>query len=179
MKKILILSTLTLAIPVVALAQDTKVANPFSVRAGWSYLTNKDARDATSAGGFTLGVGYDFWAGRSGERYSVDVDYSQHSGNGNKLDAWYFQLAVRAPFQAMNTAMNSNQVSFYYGAGLGVFDFRASGGGFSESRTRFGGSLILGAKVSPNAAIELFYRISDKIDGADVNSLGILLNVKF
>lgn len=188
-----------------SLAQSTRPLQPFSLRAGVSYLTDADARRSTSNTGFTIGGSYDFFQGKASERYSLDVDYNQHSGNGNKLDSWAFQLAVRAPFEQGETA---GKTSFYYGAGLGFFRHRSTGsttttttggggggGGtqiaypagttttttssFSNTKTVFGGSLILGVRFQQNAYAELAYRISGKVEGVNANNLNLEVGFKF
>ena len=183
MTKILLASSIAFAIPVMALAQDTHPDNPFTVRAGFSYLTDSTARSVTSDFGWTIGGSYDFLKGKSNERYSIDVDYGEHRANGFDIVTWSFQLAVRVPFTGGAATMDNSNVSFYYGAGIGLFEHHFSGtsassGNFSRDKGVLGGTLLLGAKFSQNASLELFYRISDDI-GPNVNTVGLELGWRF
>lgn len=186
MKRLLLVSTCILAIQGAALAQTEHVLAPFGIRGGYSYLTDHDSRGATSNNGWTVGASYDFYQGKMNERYSFDVDYDRHNGNGNTIDTWAFQVAARIPVSSfMGSSTDTNRNNFYVGAGLGLFRHHLSAdatplsGSFSETKSRFGGEVLAGVQFAQNANVEIYYRLSDKIDGVNCNTVGIELGWHF
>src|SRR5690242_18431327 len=115
---------LLISVAGVASAQDI---HPFSVRGGWSYLTNKDSRDATNNSGYTIGASYDIqpkylggMGGSSNNRFSIDVDWDSHRGNGNLMESGALQLVVRSNISGMGMgAVQKGGTNLYLGAGLG------------------------------------------------------------
>ncbi len=182
----LIAIPLLISVAGIASAQDT---HSLSIRAGFSYLANKDSRDATSNSGWTAGLSYDLQskylggAGAGNNKVSIDLDWDSHNGQGNTIETGALQLAVRSAATTdtggrhhRNAAYNSTP---YFGAGIGAFRNRISGGGASDTKTNFGGSVLVGMNFSQNSYVELSYRISGSIDGVRCDTIDAVVGMHF
>lgn len=188
-KATLITTPLLISVAGIAAAQDNG-SHPFSVRAGYSYLANKDTRDATSNSGFTVGASYDLQSkymggmGAGNNRVSIDVDWDSHRGNGNIAETGSLQLAVRSAAQGKM----AGGFAPYFGASVGMFrnHYRVSTTSVSavvttNSATKnvFGGSVLVGANISQQAFIEIAYRLSGSVDGVKFDTINAVVGVHF
>jgi hypothetical protein len=146
---------------------------PVIVKVGYAYLTDKDARNATSNNGYTVGVSYP--VGQLVKSlpgtFALDLDFTNHTGNGNKIENWSLLGVYRAPLTE----------SFYYGVGLGVNNTLVSDGtlGVSARPTTLGGVILVGSKISDKGSVELYYRLQNKVNGVTVNTLGLVYGMQF
>jgi len=176
-------------------AQMGQPKTPYTVKIGYAYLSDKSSRDATSTSGYSVGLSYNLGklAKDAPGTFAVDLDFTKHSGNGNKLENWALMGVYRAPFASQ----------LYYGVGLGLSntlvsqgvgttsafltrEVQGSGGGggvgagsISERKTVFGGVILVGSKVSENGSLELYYRFQSSVSGVNANVLGLTYGVHF
>lgn len=178
MKKLTLILALS-SISVAAMAQTAKTSG-FTLRAGYSYLADKTARDATSNSGFLVGIGYDLQNMKgmnygSNAKVSIDVDYDYHSGNGAKISNWSGQLVGRFPFsQTPNKGMN-----LYGGLGIGVFRTEAGATGATTTKTTIGGTVLVGAWLSEQVSLEASYRIASSVNGNKPSTINFAVGFRF
>lgn len=164
----------------VAAAQTTN-SHPFSVRAGYSYLANKDTRDATNNSGFTVGASYDLDSkylggmGAGANKVSIDLDYDSHSGNSNTVTSGSLQLVLRT----MAGTGAKGGFSPYFGFGAGGFSNRYDIGGFSATKTVFGGTVLVGGNFTQQAFLEVAYRTSGSVDGVRFDTINAVIGFRF
>lgn len=180
--------------------QHVQPKTPLTFKIGYAYLSDKNARDATNSSGYSVGLSYGL--GNVGVAtdgaFSVDLDFTKHAGNGNKLENWSLLGVYRASFDKGNAS------GFYYGVGLGLTNtlvsqgfgtqtafltrqVQGSGGGgngggagsFSDRQTVFAGIVLIGTRLGENGSVELYYRFQKSVSGVNPNTIGITYGVHF
>ena len=112
-------------------AQDQK---KIMVQVGGGYLLNSDARAATSTTAVHAGLGYIVPAAGQGVTSgssSIDLDYNQNTGHGNKLSAIGLYIAQRMPVSQNKTSKGG--LNPYFGGAFGVVQLQAQGSGTQQS----------------------------------------------
>lgn len=190
MKKATLITTpLLLSVAGVACAQDAGI-HPFSIRGGYSYLANKDSRDATNNSGWTVGGSYDLSGkymagmGAGNAKVSIDVDFDSHRGNGNTIESGALQIAVRSAMTTGGKGMGAP----YIGASVGAFRNHISTTSTSvssvvttnsDTKTVLGGSVLVGMHFAQNAFVEVSYRISGTVDGVRCDTINAAIGIHF
>ena len=190
MKKATLITTpLLISVAGVACAQDANI-HPFSLRGGFSYLSNKDSRDATNNSGWTIGGSYDlsgkYMAGMGGNnaKVSIDVDFDSHRGNGNTIESGALQIAIRS---SMTSGMGKGMGAPYFGASIGAFRNHISASttvssvvtSNSDTKTSLGGSVLVGFNFAQNAFLEVSYRFSGSVDGVRCDTINAAIGIHF
>ncbi|MBS1716436.1 MAG: hypothetical protein JSS72_01740 [Armatimonadetes bacterium] len=175
MKKATLILALS-SLSILAVANDA-MPKTFTIRAGYSYLANKDARDLTSTSGFIVGVGYDLSGmmkgmGANGTNVSLDVDYDYHNGNSNKISNLSAQIVGRFPFSQETKKGGTN---FYGGIGAGVFDTQVPG----QTKANIGGTVLVGADMGGQFSLEASYRLVASTNGVTPATINFTIGMKF
>lgn len=196
--------TLCAVLATTALAADKE--NPFSARAGLFWPMSSHTRSETKTLGFGLGVSYQLpnlnMGAYNNANWGLDLDGMWVGSGGNKIEAYDLMLVGRW----MNTNLHAGQMSFYYGAGVGLSRMRGestttttSGGGGggdggelvssrepvvttttnSESKTSLAGKILIGTMLSKQAFAELAFRIAPSVNGINTNGLSLQIGYKF
>jgi hypothetical protein len=187
MKKLAILGPLGLLVVSSAHAQ----TNPFSVRVGYSYLTNSSASDLGKQSGYLVGLGYDFFEFKKDRiKLTLDVDWEDHDGNGNKIETGTAFIDARVPFsKGMGMGMKSPE--FYWGVGAGVVRSLVSYGtstntgssiisSTNSSTTYNGGAeILLGARITKMFSAEFYYKFLESNSGVQPSTAGIVFSAHF
>lgn len=161
----------------VASAQPVEPKTPYTLRVGYAYLSDKDARDATNDSGYSVGLSYALGklVKNANGSVSVDLDFTRHAGNGNKIETWSLLGVYRAPLSPQ----------FYYGVGAGLANTLASQGAIgaapaiSERQTVLAGVILVGAPVGENGSLELSYRLQGKVSGVTANTFALTYGYRF
>jgi hypothetical protein len=190
MNKFAIVAPVGLLVVASSFGQELK---PFTVRVGYDYLTNSNASDATKQSGYTVGIGYDFYHIKSMHaKLSLDVDFSDHAGNGNKIETGSALIVARAPFSPGGMSKGPD---FYYGIGAGVVrtfvgasSTQTINTGSSTTTTTSntsslayvgGGEILLGCRFTKDLSAELYWRVHSNNSGVDTDSAGIVVGFHF
>ncbi|HWD40718.1 MAG TPA: hypothetical protein VG944_17855 [Fimbriimonas sp.] len=189
------------------MAHAQMVNKPIWVSAGWNNLLNSDARDATSASGFQVGVGYHFgYQKSSGYSYdpSLDLTWARNTGNSNRLDTFALLAMARAPFSAQPPSAKNAFVP-YYGLGIGIARNSfvgsgpaggSSGGGGSQALLvkphTLGGTgtgsasdytlaarALIGVSFADMYFAELAYNYNGILEGSRIDSVTLTVGVRF
>lgn len=184
MKSAILVLPLTLLAVASAKAQ---IANPYTVRLGYSYLLKSDSSDLTKKSGYTVGLGYDFLELKEANvRIGADLDFYTHAGNGNKIEVASLQLVGRKPLN-----LGVKGVEFYGGLGAGLYrslvsyDTTSNTGStvtttHQSSNVFLGGAQIMfGATYEKSYSLELVYKLVKNNTGVDTNTLGIVAGYHF
>ena len=186
MKGIVVATPVGLVLCATAHAQT--LPNPYTVRIGYSSLTDGTARDTTKASGYTFGFGYDFGDLNGHGLLSLDLDFDVHRGNGNKIESAALMLVGRLPF---SQHQSKEGLQPYYGLGVGIsrsfVDFTSSTvSGSSTTITNMRSieykacaELLIGAKVAKKTTVELFYRVGAQAEGIKAGTVGLTVGVHF
>ena len=139
---------------------------------------------------FNVSAGYNFEPARVEFEFGYkNADVDQISGPGGSFYVSDSDLSVMSYMvNGFYDLKIDNQITTYFGAGLGMINGEFDFGGADEDDTQFGYQLIIGAayNVNRNIALDLSYRFqhapSDfEIEGADVEymSSNIMAGVRF
>jgi hypothetical protein len=158
-----------LAAPVVALtcvgaprANAAAAADkPLSVQVGVGWPTDSDVRKGTSNTGIHAGLGYQLptmGQGQTAAKASLDLDFNNTTGHGNRLTTYSLEAAERIPMSSGPASASGP----YVGLGVGAVHIDAHGGGESKTKTQFGGKALIGMSMG-DTFVELSYNYNGKV----------------
>lgn len=143
-----------------------------SVRVGFAELTQGATKAAVDHNSFSLGFSRDMGAGRR-----VDLDFSRHSGGGNKVrtaGATYLQKFPLGP---------AGNKKFYGALGVGVYhvssSFNGSGVSMAASKFTVGGKVLVGYQFNRRFFSEAAFTKINKVGGADGSNFSLIVGMKF
>jgi hypothetical protein len=153
-----------------------EAAKPFAVKLGVAFPSDGDAKDAVGSTWFTFGLNYDIGKTKTTAPvvYGAYLDGTFASKNGNDVSAFGLGPEARYYFGAPTMP-----VSFYAGAGIGVYLLHASGNGASQTNTRFGGKLLAGAEFKQGFLGELAYNWTGNVHSLTLNNFALLVGYRF
>lgn len=194
-----------LAIPAFSSAQ--MVENPWQIKLGASRWSSSNVRDFTNETALSFGLGYQLPnRGLMGpnSRSFVEADWLQSNSDGNRVTSVGFWYVERAPF---SPPMAGQKGMFYGGLGVGLAFNSArargtgttgggssGGGGGSQAAflslengtntetfnsTRLGFMALVGYEFDNNLFVEAQWRFSGTIEGANTDSLGLMIGFRF
>lgn len=109
-------------------------------------------------------------------RTFLTAGYQQGSRNGGKLRV--IPITIGRMFSPPNPAQSLTG-NVYFGAGLGPYFVRVSGGGSSESKTTIGGFGVVGYQFPKPYFVEAKYHIAGKVSGINPGGFALLVGRHF
>jgi len=158
-----------------AQAQDTGLV-PVRVKVGMTYSQSSATRTFSGSTGLTGEVDVRVpWLGASNVMFSAG--YQESSRNGRKLRV--IPITLSKTFGPPNPLSGATG-NVYFGAGVGAYLVKASGGGVSNDGTKVGGFGMVGYQFPNPYFIEAKYHlVGGKVGGVRANNLALMVGRHF
>lgn len=167
-----------------ALAQGLLTAEnerPWTLRLGADLPSDSQLRRSIAKTGLRAGLSYRLpWKSTFGPNAwpSLDVDYFQFNGNGQRAEGFLFTYVERVMLQNVELGGPTSRGP-YLGAGLGVaflFGRTAASANLDEYRANILG--LVGYQFTEQFSFEASYRFSGSLGGVRTDSLGLMLGYR-
>lgn len=193
MKRAVVVAVVVVAILTLAIAASAQVVKPNIIKAGGTWPTKSEVRDATDS--LWLYLGYErIVAEMPDSRSDVTVEIGWTKGSGEvygspnyvgaklavvdevEVDGRIIPVLVNWRQHAANDEMAST--GFFYGIGAGAYFLKGEADGYSESKTKFGLAPFVGIE-GENWQGELKYNFVGKFEGIRVDNLLLTFGYRF
>lgn len=153
------------------------VTKPITIKLGAFFPSDSALKDVIGKTWFNAGADYAF--SKVGDQQNLMplayVDYAGKSGNG--LTVSY--VGVGPGVRYYLSPPGAGTVTPYVGAGLGAYFLRASGGGDSANKTKFGFKLNAGVEFQQMYLVEASYTNAGSESGTRFDGFNLQVGVRF
>ena len=193
MKRAVVVAVVVVAILTLAIAASAQVVKPNIIKAGGTWPTKSEVRDATDS--LWLYAGYErIVAEMPDSRSDVTVEIGWTEGSGETYDSPILEQAKLAVVDKVKIegriipvlvnwrqhAANDDMAStgFFYGIGAGAYFIRGETDGYSSSKTKFGLAPFVGIEGETWQG-EMKYNFVGKYEGVRVDNLLLTFGYRF